>query len=206
MRLLVVEDEPDLAQILKQGLEEESYSVDLCMDGEEALFMATEIAYDGIVLDILLPKLDGLSVLRKLRQSGKKTPVLMLTAKDTVQDKITGLDGGADDYLCKPFVFEELLARLRALLRRNVPEKSTLITVRDREMDTAKKTVRRGGKPITLTAKEYVLLEYIVFNKNRVLTRTELTEHIYNDDFDLDSNVIEVFISILRKKSTGDTM
>ena len=190
--------------ILKLGLEEESYSVDVCLDGEEALHMALEVPYDAIVLDILLPKIDGLTLLKKLREKGIDTPVLMLTAKDAVEDKIEGLDTGADDYLTKPFEFKELLARLRSLLRRNIQGKRAVLTVHDLEVDTARKAVKRGGKEIALTAREYVLLEYLMYNKNRVVSRTEITEHIYNDSFDLDSNVVDVFINNMRKKIDKD--
>lgn len=204
MRILLVEDERDLANIVKMGLEEESYSVDVCYDGEEGLYMASEVPYDGMILDILLPKIDGIKILETIRKKGVSTPVLFLTAKDALEDKIEGLDTGADDYLTKPFEFEELLARLRALLRRRTPEKKALLKVHDLELNTANREVTRGGKEIILTSKEYVLLEYFIYNKNTVISRTEITEHIYDDSFDLDSNVIDVFINSLRKKIDRD--
>lgn len=200
MRLLLVEDEQDLARIVQSGLEEETYSVDVCFDGEEGFFMAESIPYDGIILDILLPKLDGLRFLRRLREKGLSMPVLLLTAKGSLEDKVKGLDTGADDYLVKPFEFAELLARMRALLRRRIPEKSAVLRVQDLEVDKAKREVKRGGKVVSLTAKEYALLEYLLYHKNVVLSRTQITEHIYNDSFDLDSNVIDVFVNNLRKK------
>ncbi len=200
MRILLVEDERDLADIVRIGLEEESYSVDVCYDGEEGLYMASEVSYDGMILDILLPKIDGIKILETIRAKGISTPILLLTAKDTLEDKIAGLDTGADDYLTKPFEFEELLARLRALLRRRIPEKKAILKVHDLELNTASRGVTRGGKEIILTSKEYVLLEYFVYNKNTVISRIEITEHIYDDSFDLDSNVIDVFINSLRKK------
>ncbi len=200
MRILLVEDEKDLANIVRVGLEEESYSVDVCHDGEEGLYMASEVSYDGIILDILLPKIDGIKILETIREKGISTPILLLTAKDTLEDKIAGLDTGADDYLTKPFEFEELLARLRALLRRRTPEKKALLKVHDLELNTSNRGVTRAGKEIILTSKEYVLLEYFVYNKNTVISRIEITEHIYDDSFDLDSNVIDVFINSLRKK------
>jgi DNA-binding response OmpR family regulator len=204
MRILLVEDEKDLADIVKKGLEEESYSVDVCYDGEEGLFMASEISYDGMILDILLPKVDGIKILKTIREKNISTPVLMLTAKDELHDKIRGLDTGADDYLTKPFEFEELLARLRALLRRRIPEKKATLKVHDLTVNTASQEVSRGGRGIPLTSKEYALLEFFVYNKNTVLSRTEITEHIYDDSFDLDSNVIDVFINSLRKKIDKD--
>ena len=204
MRILLVEDERDLADIVKKGLEEESYSVDVCYDGEEGLFMASEVSYDVIILDILLPKVDGISILETIREKGISTPVLLLTAKDTLEDKIKGLDIGADDYLTKPFDFEELLARIRALLRRKIPEKKAILKAHDLVLDTASREVTRGGEEVVLTSKEYALLEYFVYNKNTVLSRTEITEHIYDDSFDLDSNVIDVFINSLRNKIDKD--
>ncbi len=204
MRILLVEDEEYLARILKKGLEEEGYSVDICHDGEEGLYMASEIPYDGIILDIMLPKLDGLSLLNTIRDKDIITPVLMLTARTDLEDKIKGLDTGADDYLTKPFKFAELMARLRAIIRRKTPERRAILKIQDLEIDTARKEVKRKNKSISLTAREYALLEYMTYNKNTVLSRTEITEHIYNDSFDLDSNVIDVFITTLRKKIDKD--
>ena len=204
MRILLVEDEKDLAAIIKKGLEENGYSVDMAHDGEEGLYMAENYPADVIVLDIMLPIMDGFEVLEKMREGGIKTPVLMLTAKDAISDKITGLDRGADDYLTKPFDFNELLARIRALIRRLSEVKEAVITVADLEIDTASHTVKRGGKPIILSAKEYALLEYMAYHKNEVVNRFDVTEHIYNEEFDLDSNVVDVYINYLRKKIDKD--
>jgi len=200
MRLLLVEDEKSLADILKKGLEEEGYAVDVAYDGEEGLFLAENEASDLIILDIMLPIIDGMTILRNIRQKGVFTPVLMLTAKDALSDKISGLDSGADDYLTKPFSFDELLARIRALVRRSSPTKTSTIMIGDLEIDMATRQVKRGGNPILLSAKEYSLLEYMAIHKNRVLSRTVLIEHIYDQNFDLDSNVIDVFINRLRNK------
>jgi len=200
MRIILVEDEKDLASIIKKGLEENGYSVDMAHDGEEGLYMAENYPADVIILDIMLPIMDGLTILKKLRAQEIKTPVLMLTAKDTVPDKIKGLDTGADDYLTKPFDFTELLARIRALMRRSGEVKESLIHVGDLEIDTATHEVRRDGKIILLSAKEYALLEYLAYRKGHVVSRFDITEHIYNEDFDLDSNVIDVYVNFLRKK------
>ncbi len=200
MRILLVEDEKSLALIIKKGLEENGYSVDMAHDGEEGLFMAENYSADVIVLDVMLPIIGGFKVLEKMRDGGIKTPVLMLTAKDTLSDKIEGLDRGADDYLTKPFDFDELLARLRALIRRASEVKESVIRVADLEIDTASHTVRRGGKPIILSAKEYALLEYMAYHRDEVVSRFDITEHIYNEDFDRDSNVVDVYINYLRKK------
>ncbi len=201
MRLLIVEDEESLASIIRQGLEEEGYAVDVAYNGEDGLFMARYEPSDLMVLDIMLPVIDGLTILKKVRRAGIQTPVIMLTAKDTLIDKIEGLDSGADDYLTKPFLFEELLARIRALLRRGVSGAGTsVIEIDDISINMASHEVIRAGRQIILTAKEYSLLEYMALNQNKVLSRTRLSEHIYNEEFDLDSNVIDVFINRLRKK------
>ncbi len=200
MRLLIVEDEKSLADILKKGLEEEGYAVDVAYDGEEGLFMAENETSDLIILDIMLPIIDGITILKNVRQKGILTPMLMLTAKDTIIDKITGLDNGADDYLTKPFSFDELLARVRALVRRNSQLGTSTITIEDLVIDMAAHQVNRGGNAVALSSKEYALLEYMAIHKNKVLSRTVLTEHIYAQDFDLDSNVIDVFINRIRNK------
>jgi DNA-binding response OmpR family regulator len=200
MHLLIVEDEKSLANIVKRGLEEEGYAVDVACDGEEGLFMAENVPSDLIILDIMLPVIDGLTILRRLRKKGIRTPVLMLTAKNTVGDKVAGLDGGADDYLTKPFAFEELLARIRALLRRESDVKSSVIVIEDLTIDMNSHEVRRKDRQIELSAREYALLEYMALNKNKALSRTVLSEHLYDHDFDLDSNVIDVFINRLRNK------
>jgi DNA-binding response OmpR family regulator len=200
MRILIVEDEKSLADVIKKGLEEEGYAVDVSYNGEEGLFMAENEPSDLIILDIMLPVIDGMTILKKIRKAGIKTPVLMLTAKDTIMDKVSGLDSGADDYLTKPFSFEELLARMRALLRRHTEAKMSVLIIENLTIDTATHEIKREGKDILLSAKEYALLEYMAINRNKVLSRTALTEHLYNQDFDLDSNVIDVFINRIRKK------
>lgn len=204
MRILLVEDEKDLAGIVKQGLEEEGYVVDVAHDGEEGLYMAENFPVDAIVLDIMLPLKDGLTVLSTLRKKGVNTPVILLTARDALIDKIKGLDTGADDYLTKPFVFEELLARVRSLLRRKSTVKEAVIRVGDLEIDTASHEVKRGGKPISLSAKEYMLLEYLAYRKGNVVSRTDIVEHIYHEDAEMDSNVVDVYINYLRNKIDKD--
>lgn len=204
MRILLVEDEKDLSAIIKQGLEEEGYVVDVAHDGEEGLYMAENFPVDAIILDIMLPLLDGLSVLGSLRKKGNMTPVLLLTARDALLDKIKGLDTGADDYLTKPFVFDELLARVRSLLRRKATVKEAVIRVGDLEVNTASHEVKRAGKPVTLSAREYALLEYLAYKKDTVVTRTEIVEHIYSEDADMDSNVVDVYINYLRNKIDKD--
>ena len=201
MRLLVVEDEHKLAGVLKRGLEEHRYVVDVAYDGEDGLALATADApYDLIVLDVMLPRLDGFAVCRQLRDLDIHTPVLMLTARDTVDDRVAGLDSGADDYLTKPFAFRELLARVRALLRREVRSQHPLLHAADIEIDTVTHSVRRAGKPIELTSKEYAILEYFARNPNRVLSRTQIAEHVWDYDFVSMSNVIDVYIGYLRRK------
>ena len=200
MRILLIEDEKELAAILKKGLEEEGYSVETAHDGEEGLYMVENFAADVIILDIMLPFMDGITLLGKARQGGVKTPVIMLTAKDTLDDKITGLDAGADDYLTKPFEFKELLARIRSLLRRETGQKVAILKIGDLEINSANHEVTRGGRSIPLSAREYNLLEYLAYNRDNVVSRVEITEHIYNEDFDLDSNVIDVYINHLRSK------
>jgi|Deesub1362A_J573_1020465.scaffolds.fasta_scaffold00956_9 DNA-binding response OmpR family regulator len=204
MRVLLIEDDRDLSRVLKKGLEEEGYSVDVSYDGVDGLYMAGEIAYDAIILDVMLPGLDGVSVLSELRRKGVLTPIMMLTARGRLDDKVRGLDSGADDYLTKPFEFDELLARLRALIRRRRPVGSSVLRIHDLEIDTARKEVKRDGRPIGLTPKEYALLEYLAFNKNTALSRRQITEHIYDESFDLDSNIIDVFINNLRRKIDRD--
>jgi two-component system, OmpR family, response regulator len=200
MRILIVEDEKSLADILKKGLEEEGYAVDVAYNGEDGQYLALQEPSDLMILDIMLPVVDGMTILKQIRIAGIRTPVIMLTARDAVADKVTGLDSGADDYLTKPFSFEELLARMRVLLRRKPEATTSILTIKDLTLDTATHEVRRGGKIISLSAKEYGLLEYMAVNRNTVLSRTVLTEHLYNQDFDLDSNVIDVFINRLRNK------
>ena len=200
MRVLVVEDDSRIAAFVAKGLRENSYAVDVAVDGDEASYMASINSYDLFILDVNLPKKDGFEVCRKLRESGNKRPVLMLTARDAVDDRITGLDTGADDYLTKPFEFRELLARLRALLRRHSEVRAPEIKIADLEINTISQTVRRGGKQIDLTSKEYSLIEFLALNKGKVVGREEISEHVWDDTFDPFSNLIEVYIKRLRKK------
>ena len=200
MRILVVEDEKKVATFIKKGLEEEYYSVDIALDGKEGARLALSNEYDLILLDIMLPFKDGISILKDIRAEKISTPVLMLTAKDNIADKVLGLDSGADDYLPKPFAFDELLARVRALLRRNSSEKNIFLTVNDLQLDTQAHKAFRNGVEIMLTPKEYSILEYLMRNKNRVVTRTILSEHVYDYHFDPDTNVIDVYINKLRNK------
>ncbi len=200
MRILVVEDEKKVANFLQQGLQEEHYTVDVANDGEQGASLAMSQSFDLIVLDLLLPKKDGVTVIRELRENQIVTPVLMLTAKSSVDNRVEGLDAGADDYLTKPFAFAELLARVRSLLRRGAAEKSTLLKVGDLQLDTVTHKAKRGEKVIELTGKEYALLEYFMRNLNRVLTRTLISEHIWNYNFDTGTNVVDVYINHLRTK------
>lgn len=200
MRILVVEDEPGIANFVRQGLTEAGYAVDVARDGREGLDYALAVEYDVLVLDIMLPELDGLALLRELRRRGNKTLTLMLTARDTVSNRVEGLDAGADDYLVKPFAFSELLARVRALLRRPPLQMGTVLQVGDLEMDTAKREVRRNGSLIELSPREYAVLEYLMRHPNQVLTRTQIGEHVWNLDFYNESNVVDVYIGYLRRK------
>ena len=203
MRVLLVEDDARVARFVARGLREQSYAVDVVEDGEAALYQASVATYDVIVLDVMLPKRDGLAVCRELRASGDATPVLMLTARDTVEDRITGLDTGADDYLTKPFAFGELLARLRALLRRGADVRPEVIGVADLAVDTRAHRVVRGGRSVSLTAQEYALLEYLARNAGRVVTRHEIAEHVWDETYDPFTNLIEVYIGRLRRKLDG---
>jgi len=206
MKLLVIEDEKKVANFISQGLREENYEVELAYDGDQGLEKAIAGEYDGIVLDLMMPKRDGLSLLRELRARGMTTPVLILTAKGTTQDKITGLDSGADDYLAKPFHFEELTARIRSMLRRSVSEKTTSLKVGDLVLDTITRKARRAGTDIELTAREYALLEYFMRNADRVLSRSVITQHVWNYNFAVDSNLVDVYINRLRNKTeVGDS-
>jgi DNA-binding response OmpR family regulator len=200
VRILVVEDETGLANSLVAGLKEERYAVDRAADGEETDFLAQTNSYDLIVLDVMIPKVDGITVCRNLRGRGVETPILMLTALDSTADKVKGLDSGADDYLSKPFSFEEFLARVRALLRRGPPVVATTLGYCDVHMDLISHTVTRSGHGIDLTAKEYSLLEFFMRNPERVVTRSQLAEHVWDQFFDPLSNVIDVSVSHLRKK------
>ncbi|KJU81871.1 winged helix family two component transcriptional regulator [Candidatus Magnetobacterium bavaricum] len=200
MKILIVEDERHLGNILRKGLQEHSFSVDLAVDGEEGLYMAETYPYDAILLDLMLPKVDGLTILATIRSKKIETPVIVLTARAEVDDKIHGLDVGADDYISKPFNFSELLARLRAVLRRSKGAPSPYVTIKDMTIDTNLRTVKRAGVDINLTSSEYNLLHYMSLNKNRVIGRAELVDHLYNSDCDRDSNVIDVYINYLRAK------
>ena len=200
MKILVVEDEERVAHFIQKGLQEEGHAVDLSFDGEDGSFLAEVNDYDLIILDLMLPKKNGIAVCREIRGRGVVTPVLMLTARDSVEDKVRGLDAGADDYLGKPFAFEELLARVRALLRRRSESKSPVLIMADLELDPMSRRVNRSGKPIRLTTKEYALLEYLMRNPNKVLSRTLIGEHVWDMNFDPESNVIDVYVSHLRSK------
>jgi two-component system copper resistance phosphate regulon response regulator CusR len=200
MRLLVIEDEKKVARFIKKGLGEEGYAVDLAFDGEEGLAMVLDQVHDLIILDIALPKIDGLQVLKKLRERNVRTPVLLLTVRATIEDKVLGLDSGADDYLTKPFVFQELLARIRALLRRKAEAGPPLLQVEDLVLDPARHLVTRGGERVDLTSKEFALLEYLLRNAGRVLSRAMISEHVWNYDFDTETNVIDVYVNYLRRK------
>lgn len=200
MRILLVEDNKPLARALKTGLQEESFAVDTAQDGEEAAYKARTTNYDIIVLDLMLPGEDGLSLLKRWRTEGMKTHVLVLTARDTVEDKVRGLDMGADDYLTKPFQLEELLARLRALLRRGHQVKDPVLRIHDLEINTATRSVRRGGQDIQLTPREYALLEFLSFHRGKVVTRSMIWEHLYDEQDENTSNVVDVYIRYLRNK------
>ena len=200
MRLLLVEDDARIARFVAKGLREQTYAVDVASTGEDALYQAAINTYDLVILDVMIPGRDGFEVCRELRKSGQRMPILMLTARDAVEDRITGLDHGADDYLTKPFEFRELLARLRALLRRSGEFRPAKITVADLVLDTGAQTVSRAGRNVALTAKEYALLEFLMRNARRPVTRTMITEHVWDIHFDSVSNVVDVHINSLRNK------
>ena len=200
MRILVVEDEKKVASFIKKGLEEEGYAVDVAADGEEGLAMALARVHDLLILDIRLPKMDGLQVLQALRQDHVTAPVLLLTVRATIEDKVLGLDAGADDYLTKPFAFQELVARVRALLRRRAEAEPTVLQIGDLRLDPARRIVCRGGEKIDLTPREFALLDYFMRNPGRVLTRTMIAEHVWDYSFDTSTNVIDVYVNYLRKK------
>jgi two-component system OmpR family response regulator len=204
MRILLVEDDHDLQRLLKKALDDAGYVVDSAMDGEEGHFLGDTEPYDAVVLDLGLPKMDGVTVLENWRKAGRTMPVLILTARDRWSDKVAGFDAGADDYLAKPFYTEELLARLRALLRRAAGLASSEIEIGPLRIDTRSSRVTLDGNPIKLTGLEYRLLAYLAHHRGRVVSRTELVEHLYDQDFDRDSNTIEVFVGRLRKKLDAD--
>jgi heavy metal response regulator len=205
MRILVVEDDKKVGRFLEKGLQEEQYAVDICRNGADALFFAQTNTYDVIILDIMLPGKDGFTICREMRENSILTPVIMLTAKDTVEDKVSGLSEGADDYLTKPFSFEELLARIRALLRRNQDYKTKVLKAGDLEMDPVRRLVTRAGKKIILTGKEYALLEYLLRNKGRIVTPVMILGHVWDMDYDGISNIVNVYINHLRNKIDKDS-
>ena len=200
MRLLLAEDERDLNRLITKKLTSAGYSVDSFFDGGEAIHVLSYTDYDGVILDIMMPKADGFAVLRALRERGKTTPVLFLTARDAIADRVRGLDSGANDYLVKPFAFDELLARIRAMTRLSFGASESVLTVGDLTLNLATQEVRRGGHPITLSAKEYALLEYLMHNQGIVLSREKIENHIWNLDYEGGTNVVDVYISYLRKK------
>lgn len=200
MRVLIVEDSVKMAGLLKRGLEEEGYAADVESMGEGGVWAATENPYDAIVLDVMLPDFDGFEVCRRIRDAGRWAPILMLTARDAVEDRVRGLDVGADDYLLKPFSFGELLARLRALMRRGASERPTVLSCGDLSLDPATRVVRRGDTPIELTAKELSLLEFLMRHSGEVLSRSRIIEHVWDFAYDGDSNVVDVYIRYLREK------
>lgn len=200
MRLLLIEDEHRLSAVVRKGLTEEGFAVDIAPDGEEGKYLAETESYDCIILDIMLPKIDGLTVCRELRKQHNTTPILLLTAKTTVEDKVAGLDSGADDYLVKPFSFIELKSRIHALIRRNRSDVSPVLAYGDLELDPLRHTVRRNGAAVMLTPKEFSILEFLMRHKEEVVTRTMITEHVWDYNFDSMSNVVDVFLASLRKK------
>ena len=205
MRILVVEDEKKIADFVKRGLREEGYAVDVAYDGKEGYLLASANEYDIIILDLMLPQMDGVTVCKKLREAKVKSPIIMLTAKDTVQDKVIGLDSGADDYVTKPFSFEELLARMRVVLRKEEARGATKLQAADLVLDLVAHKVARGGNEIELTTKEYALLEYLMRNAGTIVTRTMISEHVWDIDFDTFTNVIDVYINYLRNKIDGSS-
>ena len=200
MRILVVEDETKLAALLRRGLQEENYAVDLAGTAEDTVWMSTETAYDAVILDVMLPDGNGFDVLRRMRAAKRWAPVIMLTARDAVVDRVAGLDGGADDYLTKPFSFDELLARIRALLRRGAKERPAVLSAGPLELDPAAHQVRVSGTALDLTSREFTLLEYLMRHRGIVLSRTRIREHVWDDSFEGDSNVVDVYIRYLREK------
>jgi DNA-binding response OmpR family regulator len=200
MQILIVEDEEKIANFLRRGLIEESYAVDIAADGEEALYKFDINEYDLIILDLMIPKIDGIQVCRKIRQKNLRIPILMLTAKDAIEDKITGLDAGADDYMTKPFSFTELVARIRALLRRGNKSDPVLLKIDNLTLNPATRVAQRGDRSIILTSREYALLEYFMRNQNMVLTKSQLLEHVWDYNYDGLSNIVETYVKYLRQK------
>jgi DNA-binding response OmpR family regulator len=204
VRVLLIEDHKPMLRAIRQGLEEEGFAVDVAMDGEEGSYKAETANYDVIILDLMLPKIDGLSLLQKWRREGMSAHVLVLTARGGIEDKVKGLDLGADDYLTKPFQWEELLARLRALIRRGHQIKDPVLRVHDLEIDTAGRTVKRAGKLIKLTPREYALLQYLAYHRGQVVSRSQIWEHLYDEHDENTSNVVDVYIRYLRTKIDKD--
>lgn len=203
MRLLVAEDEKDMNRLITRALEKEGYGVDSCFDGEEAMDYLESAEYDGVILDIMMPKMDGHQVLKKLRARGNDLPVLFLTARDSIADRVAGLDLGADDYLIKPFDFDELLARVRAMMRKRSGHKTSVITIGDLKIDTGSHEVTRRDRSIELSSREYSILEYMAMHPGQVLSREQIETHVWNFDYSGGSNVVDVYISYLRKKIDG---
>lgn len=203
MRILIAEDEEDMNRLIKKSLEKEGYGVDACFDGKEALYYLEHTDYDAAILDIMMPEADGLTILKTIRKKGLDLPVMFLTAKDSIPDRVLGLDSGADDYLIKPFDFDELLARVRSMTRKRTPHTSSAITIGDLTLDTGSHTVTRAGKTIELSSREYSILEYMCMNPGIVLSREKIEDHIWNYDYSGGSNVVDVYISYLRKKIDG---
>ena len=204
MRILLVEDDSDLAQYIRKGLQEEGYTIDQATNGEDGFLFASTYSYDLLILDVMLPQLDGMELCRRLRAKGHTTPMLFLSARDSIQDKVMGFDNGADDYLTKPFAFAELLARIRALIRRVGPHILRRLKAADLEIDPSSRQVWRAGNEITLTNKEYSLLEYLIRNKNRVLTRTAIIEHVWDINYNPMTNIVDAHVRALRSKMDRD--
>lgn len=200
MRILIAEDERDLNDILQQKMKDEGYSVDACFNGEDALYYLQNAEYDAVIMDVMMPVMNGFDVVKEYRSRGGKAPVLFLTARDSVEDRVRGLDLGANDYLIKPFSFAELIARIRAMTRNNVGSVSNVYTVGDLSLDSSSKTVTRAGKVINLSAREFSLLEYMIRNKNKVLSREQIENNLYNFDYEGGTNVVDVYVRYLRKK------
>ncbi len=203
MRILIAEDERDMNRLIAGTLEKEGYGVDACFDGQEALDYLESAQYDAAILDVMMPKLDGFQVLKRIRDKGQDLPVLFLTARDSIYDRVTGLDLGADDYLVKPFDFDELLARLRVMTRRRSGHRTSVLKIGDLQIDTGSHAVSRNGRAIDLSAREYAILEYMALNKGNVLSREQIETHVWNFDYSGGSNVVDVYISYLRKKIDG---
>jgi len=204
MRVLVIEDEPDLLSVLAQSLREAGYAVDTASDGEDGLFKAQGGQYDALVLDLMIPKIDGWTVLKELRSGGHSVPVLVLTARDALPDRVRGLDLGADDYLTKPFELQELFARLRSVIRRSAGKPSSIVEVGDVRVDTVRKTVSKAGKPVALTAREYALVEFLAMHRGELVTRSMIYDHLFDEDDDSLSNLVDVHVSNVRKKLGKD--